>query len=196
MRDLLGLRNDDTAGIRARLLDAFADWSPSMLQMITDNDGPYVDRPLFALPVPHIWQHSPTVTLLGDAAHLMPPLGVGANLAMLDAYELALALAGSPTIDEAVRTYENTMLPRSTDTARLLEHGAAGLLERHVTGRHGRIRPAPALTVGETCGAGRAGGFGSEIMGSPHRRSSRVHRPGPACRPRPPFAGAVAGQPN
>ncbi|WP_433237171.1 FAD-dependent oxidoreductase [Streptosporangium sp. CA-135522] len=129
-----GLNVDDTAGIRARLLDAFSGWSPPMLQMITDNDGPYVDRPLFALPVPHTWEPTPTVTLLGDAAHLMPPLGVGANLAMLDACELALALAGSTTVGEAIGTYEKTMLPRATDAARLLENGAEALLERHDSG--------------------------------------------------------------
>jgi 2-polyprenyl-6-methoxyphenol hydroxylase-like FAD-dependent oxidoreductase len=125
-----GLRADDTEGIRARLLDAFADWSPVMLRMITDNDGPYVDRPLFALPVPHTWTSMPTVTLLGDAAHVMPPLGVGANLAMLDGCELAIALAGSTTVGAAVETYERTMLPRSIDAARMLEHGADGLLDR------------------------------------------------------------------
>ncbi|MER6949167.1 NAD(P)/FAD-dependent oxidoreductase [Nonomuraea sp. NPDC000554] len=126
-----GLHAGDTAGIRARLLDAFSGWSPPMLRMITDNDGPYVDRPLFALPVPHTWEPTPTVTLLGDAAHLMPPLGVGANLAMLDACELALALAGSTTVADAIATYEKTMLPRATDTARTLENGAEALLERH-----------------------------------------------------------------
>ncbi|GGO23851.1 hypothetical protein GCM10010116_47960 [Microbispora rosea subsp. aerata] len=52
------------------------------------------------------------MTLLGDAAHLMPPLGVGVNLAVLDAAELAPALAGSATIGAAVRGYEKTMLPR------------------------------------------------------------------------------------
>ncbi|WP_181776063.1 FAD-dependent oxidoreductase [Amycolatopsis pittospori] len=119
----------DTAEIRARLLDAFSEWSPPMLRMITDNDGPYVDRPLFVLPVPHTWKHTPNVTLLGDAAHLMPPLGVGVNLAMLDACELALALAGSATIGEAVATYEKTMLPRSVEIARQLENGAEGLLD-------------------------------------------------------------------
>lgn len=126
-----GLSADDTAGIRARLLDAFSGWSPPVLQMISDNDGPYVDRPLFALPAPHTWERSATVTLLGDAAHLMPPVGVGANFAMLDACELALALAGSTTVAEAIATYEKTMLPRVADTARLLEHGAEGLIERH-----------------------------------------------------------------
>ncbi len=119
----------DTAEIRARLLDAFSEWSPEMLRMIADNDGPYVDRPLFVLPVPHTWGHSPTVTLLGDAAHLMPPLGVGVNLAMLDACELALALAGSATLAEGVAAYEETMLPRSTEIAGQLENATEGLLD-------------------------------------------------------------------
>lgn len=48
-------------------------WSPRMRQMITENDGLYIHRPIFVLPVSHTWDHNPTVTLLGDAAHLMPP---------------------------------------------------------------------------------------------------------------------------
>ncbi|MER5702698.1 NAD(P)/FAD-dependent oxidoreductase [Micromonospora sp. NPDC002296] len=123
-----GLQRDDTAAIRAHLLDEFAAWGPRMKHMITDNDGAYVDRPIFALPVPHTWEHNPTVTLLGDAAHLMPPLGVGVNLAMLDAGELALALAGSATVDEAVCGYESIMLPRSVETAKMLEGHAEDLL--------------------------------------------------------------------
>ncbi|GLX09458.1 NAD(P)/FAD-dependent oxidoreductase [Microbispora sp. NBRC 16548] len=123
-----GLRPEDTEGIRAHLLREYAAWSPRLRQMISDNDGAYVDRPLFALPVPHTWEHSPSVTLLGDAAHLMPPLGVGVNLAMLDAAELALALVDSSTIDDAVRSYEKSMLPRSAETAQMLEHGAEFLL--------------------------------------------------------------------
>ncbi|MGW3368457.1 FAD-dependent oxidoreductase [Streptosporangium canum] len=136
-----GLNAADTAGIRVRLLDAFSGWSPPMLKMITSNDGPYVDRPLFALPVPHTWDPTPTMTLLGDAAHLMPPLGVGVNLAMLDACELALALAGSTTVGDAVATYEKTMLPRATDTARNLENGAEALLERHDSDEIARFGP-------------------------------------------------------
>jgi 2-polyprenyl-6-methoxyphenol hydroxylase-like FAD-dependent oxidoreductase len=122
-----GLTPQDTDGIRALLLERYRDWSPRLRRLITDNDGPYVDRPIFALPVPHTWEHSPTVTLLGDATHLMPPLGVGVNLAMLDACELALALVRHDTVDDAVHAYEKTMLPRSAQMARLLD-GAAGHL--------------------------------------------------------------------
>jgi len=123
-----GLSTEDTDGIRARLRNEFGHWSPQMQQLVADNDGPYVDRPILALPVSHSWPHNPTVTLLGDAAHLMPPLGVGVNLAMLDASDLALALAGSATVDEAVRGYEATMLPRSHDIAKMLDGRAADLV--------------------------------------------------------------------
>jgi len=127
--DGAGIDAHDTAAIRAHLLTEFAGWSPEVLRFITDNDGAYVDRPLFVLPAPHTWEHSPSVALLGDAAHLMAPAGVGVNLAMLDASELALALARASTIDEAVRDYESTMLPRSAEHQIALEGRADFLLE-------------------------------------------------------------------
>ncbi|MFF4770597.1 FAD-dependent oxidoreductase [Streptomyces sp. NPDC001255] len=124
-----GLTTADTEAIRALLLEEYADWSPALRRVLTDNDGPYVDRPIHALPVPHTWTTQPTATLLGDAAHLMPPLGVGVNLAMLDAAELALALATAPTPAEAVTAYESTMRPRSEEIAAQLHGAATGLLE-------------------------------------------------------------------
>ncbi|GAA3712498.1 NAD(P)/FAD-dependent oxidoreductase [Streptomyces tremellae] len=129
-----GLAADDTEGIRGVLLDRYRGWSPRLRRMLSDNEGGYIDRPLYALPVPHVWEHSPTATLLGDAAHLMPPLGVGVNLAMLDAAELALALAHHDTVDDALLAYEKTMLPRSADMQHALDGRAADLLsdEPHV----------------------------------------------------------------
>ncbi|GIJ46734.1 monooxygenase [Virgisporangium aliadipatigenens] len=129
-----GLTAGDTAGIRARLLAAFEGWAPELRRMLTDNDGPYIERPIFALPVPHAWEHVPSVTLLGDAAHLMPPVGVGVNLAMLDACELALALTASTTVGEAVRAYEKVMFARSEEIARMAEGAAEHLISGDAPG--------------------------------------------------------------
>jgi 2-polyprenyl-6-methoxyphenol hydroxylase-like FAD-dependent oxidoreductase len=123
-----GLQPTDTAAIRTHLLEAFSAWSPQLQRIFTDNDGPFIDRPLFVLPVPHTWTPSPSVTLLGDAAHLMPPVGVGVNLAMLDAHDLALALTSSATIADAITSYEQTMLPRATKLAEEAAPGPEDLL--------------------------------------------------------------------
>lgn len=113
-----GLDLADQDAVRQALLTEFTGWSRDLLGFITDTDTGYINRSLYALPVPHTWQHTPGLTLLGDAAHLMSPFsGMGANLAMLDGADLARALINTTTIDDAVRTYENLLLPRSRQAA-------------------------------------------------------------------------------
>jgi 2-polyprenyl-6-methoxyphenol hydroxylase-like FAD-dependent oxidoreductase len=112
----------------ADLLERYTGWHPDLLRFLRDHDGGFTYRPLYVLPVPHAWTTTPGLTLLGDAAHLMPPLGVGANLALLDGTELATALATAPSVGEAVRAYEAGMLPRSIQTAKACASGLHDLL--------------------------------------------------------------------
>ncbi|WP_042158959.1 FAD-dependent oxidoreductase [Streptomyces lydicamycinicus] len=123
-----GIDLADTEAVRARLLTQYQGWHESLLDILRDNEGGFINRPMFVLPVPHSWQRVPGITLLGDAAHLMPPVGVGANLALLDGAELAHAVIGHPTLDEALDTYESVMLPRALDNAKTAQHMLATLM--------------------------------------------------------------------
>ncbi|AGP54176.1 FAD-dependent oxidoreductase [Streptomyces rapamycinicus] len=108
----------DPAATRKRLLDLFPDWDEGLRALIADGDGPLVPRPIHALPTGHRWDRVPGVTLLGDAAHLMSPFaGAGANLAMLDGAELALALASHDDLETALNAYETAMFPRAEEAA-------------------------------------------------------------------------------
>ncbi|MFI9046226.1 FAD-dependent oxidoreductase [Streptomyces sp. NPDC053427] len=112
-----GIDLADTEAVRARLLGMYEGFDESLRDLMRHNDGAFTNRPVFVLPAPHTWNRVPGITLLGDAAHLMPPAGVGANLALLDGAELARSIIDRPGIDDAVAAYENVMLPRSIDRA-------------------------------------------------------------------------------
>ncbi|WP_406142569.1 FAD-dependent oxidoreductase [Streptomyces sp. NBC_01089] len=125
-----GVDPADTEAVRVHFLAMFAGWHEDLLRVLRENEGPFINRPVYRLPYPHTWQHTPGATLLGDAAHLMPPAGQGANLALIDAADLATAIAGAvaegSSLDAAVQGYEQIMHPRGATAAeesfRALEH--------------------------------------------------------------------------
>ncbi|OBT66058.1 hypothetical protein VE03_03187 [Pseudogymnoascus sp. 23342-1-I1] len=93
-----------------------------------------IPRPLYMLPVGLIWEPRPGVTLLGDAAHLMTPFaGVGVNIALADALDLARALVKRKgafesdlqgAIGDATKEYEGPMFERSKEN---MEKTSTGL---------------------------------------------------------------------
>ncbi|MEV4720139.1 FAD-dependent monooxygenase [Micromonospora noduli] len=95
------------------LLDLFAGWNPRLTALIEAAESAPMPRLIEAMPIGTRWTSRPGVTLIGDAAHLMPPVGEGANQAMLDAAELAGQLAANPADpNSAIRTYEESMFSR------------------------------------------------------------------------------------
>ncbi|GAA3683827.1 NAD(P)/FAD-dependent oxidoreductase [Streptomyces iranensis] len=129
----------DVEAVRSSLLALFDGWAAPVLDLLRHGTA-FVHRPLYVLPVSHTWTHVSGVTLLGDAAHLMPPLGAGANLAMLEGAELAesIAATGPGDLDEAVRAFEERMWERAGRWAKITTAG----LERLVS-----PDPAQALAL-------------------------------------------------
>ena len=117
---------------RATIVAEFDGWAPALTALIAESETPPVLRMLHTLPSEHRWSRVPGVTLLGDAAHLAPPAGEGANLAMLDGAELAAALVAHPDdLEAALAEYEAAMFPRSQSAA-----ADAHQILTHLLGEH------------------------------------------------------------
>jgi 2-polyprenyl-6-methoxyphenol hydroxylase-like FAD-dependent oxidoreductase len=70
-------------------------------------------RPLLVCPSNQYWEPKSNVTLIGDAAHVMPPYaGEGVNMAMLDALMLSKLLLSEKSPSGAIATYEAEMFAR------------------------------------------------------------------------------------
>jgi len=109
-----GLDFTDAAAATARIAAEFAGRAPGLLALVTEGEKPPAVRMIHSLPADHGWGRVPGVTLIGDAAHLMPPSGEGANLAMLDGAGLAPALAAHPgDIEAALAGCEKAVFARS-----------------------------------------------------------------------------------
>jgi len=113
-----GIDFTDASAATARVAAEFDGWAPALTALITDGETAPMPRMIYALPDGHRWGRVPGVTLLGDAAHLMPPSGDGANLAMFDGAELGKAIAAHPDdIEAALAAYEDALFPRSASAA-------------------------------------------------------------------------------
>lgn len=96
----------------------FADWDPLWQELFEKDEIYFVPRPMYHYPLDQQWTAMDNATMIGDAAHLMPPYaGEGVNMAMLDAVELSECLSspGFPSLQAAIASYEKQMCQRAAE---------------------------------------------------------------------------------
>lgn len=109
---------------RSQLLEwartAFPGWNDLWFDLFEKADLPLLIRPQYCIPYDQTWEAQSNITLLGDAAHIMPPSGEGVNLAMLDALELSENLTSHTFKDlkTAIASYEEVMRERASEEAK------------------------------------------------------------------------------
>ncbi|AUD06681.1 FAD-dependent oxidoreductase [Spirosoma pollinicola] len=120
-----GIDFADQQQLRAWLKQEFSGWAPVWFELFESVSLPLLIRPQYCVPFDQSWASQPSITLLGDAAHLMPPSGEGVNLAMLDALELSECLTSEQfaTTQLALAAYEKPMLERGTEEAKVSMEG-------------------------------------------------------------------------
>jgi 2-polyprenyl-6-methoxyphenol hydroxylase-like FAD-dependent oxidoreductase len=98
--------------------ERYSDWS-SIWQELFESDASYlIPRTMYHFPLDQHWETLPNLTMLGDAAHRMPPYaGEGVNMAMQDALELYECLINPDAQDmqQAIAQYEKKMLARAAE---------------------------------------------------------------------------------
>jgi 2-polyprenyl-6-methoxyphenol hydroxylase-like FAD-dependent oxidoreductase len=105
----------------------FAEWANVWNELFENAETTFIPIPIYCMPLDQTWQAMSNLTLLGDAAHVMPPFaGEGVNMAMLDALELSDCLCSENfnDIQTAIASYENQMQKRASKAAKeSLENG-------------------------------------------------------------------------
>ena len=132
-----GLDFSDKTQLLAWFKKEYSEWSSNWYELFENGATPFIPRPIYCMPLDQTWEALPNLTMLGDAAHAMPPFaGEGVNMAMLDALELSEALTSDEynTWQEAISIYEINMRKRAAIMAReSLENGEKMHSEKALT---------------------------------------------------------------
>lgn len=122
-----GLNYDDKSQMLDWFKREYPEWSATWHELFEGAGTPFIPRPIYCMPLDQSWDSLPNLTLLGDAAHVMPPFaGEGVNMAMRDALELSECLSSGnhASLLEAIASYETTMRQRASGMAKeSLENG-------------------------------------------------------------------------
>ena len=108
----------------------FTNWNSIWNELFENASPHFIPRPQYCMPLDQTWEAQPDLTMLGDAAHLMPPYaGEGVNMAMLDALELGQCLTNDafPDTLTAIAAYEQQMRFRASEAAAMTLESTAAL---------------------------------------------------------------------
>jgi 2-polyprenyl-6-methoxyphenol hydroxylase-like FAD-dependent oxidoreductase len=122
-----GLDFSDQTQLLSWFKTKYAEWSDVWHELFKNAATPFVPRSINCMPLNQAWNALSNLTIIGDAAHVMPPFaGEGVNMAMLDALELSECLSNNQhqSLKKAISFYERTMQYRAALAAKeSLENG-------------------------------------------------------------------------
>ena len=110
-----GINFKDNKQVLAWFKETFSEWSEVWYELFENEKTLFIPRPQYCMPLNQKWEAQSNITLIGDAAHWMPPFaGEGVNMAMLDALQLSEALTNSVFTDIrlAIANYEKQLFKR------------------------------------------------------------------------------------
>jgi 2-polyprenyl-6-methoxyphenol hydroxylase-like FAD-dependent oxidoreductase len=93
----------------------YSEWGDIWFELFENEETIFIPRPQYCMPLDQGWEPKSNITIIGDAAHWMPPYaGEGVNMAMLDALELSECLTnpGFADVKTAIAYYEKQMCAR------------------------------------------------------------------------------------
>lgn len=93
----------------------FSGWGEAWEEFFANENVYFIPRPQYYFPLDQSWITQSNLTMIGDAAHRMPPFaGEGANVAMQDAFELAACLTDGnfESLELALSYFEKQMVQR------------------------------------------------------------------------------------
>lgn len=113
-----GIDFKDNSSVAAWFKKEFAEWNQDWQEIFESDALTVIPRPMYHFPVDQYWKPMSNLTMIGDAAHRIPPYaGEGANQALADALELYEALCRGEfnSMEEAVASFEDKMRKRMED---------------------------------------------------------------------------------
>ncbi len=112
-----GIDFKDNKQMLAWFKKEFSEWSNVWYELFENESTLFIPRPQYCMPLDQKWIAQSNITLIGDAAHWMPPFaGEGVNMAMLDALQLSESLTNPAfkNTQTAIAIYEKKMFKRFT----------------------------------------------------------------------------------